>query len=450
MNIIQKIFGGRKKAMSFQGYTVGAAPVYFTWNKQSKAYSENDSVYTVIKRIARKASSVPIYAYKPKSDIQKYKAASKGAQNQSSIRRLFIERVKALDEIDTNNPLAKLMQNPNPSQGSDAFFEGLFSFYALRGEAFIWLNRGGIENGEVLEMYIIPPDNMSLVPDPTDLYGVMGWLFDINGKQVPIPKEDIIHWKTFNPVFDAVHRTHLRGFDPLQPLGRRVQMDNDSMDAAVAMFQNGGAKGVLYNETLDQLTPDQATQLKSVVDSKINNTAMKAAVATLQGKWGYVDIGKDSTDMQLLQSQDMTLTRIANGLGADADLFVSGQTFSNKEWAQKNLVLQLVMPMCFSLRDELNRSLVPAFKGNAFVDFDFSMLPELQDDIAKLSTTYNGLFDRGIISGNEYRELAGFEKTDNPIHEMYLITGQYNMLEDVTMQPEEPQQDNLKYNDYGS
>lgn len=455
MSIFDKLFGRKQKtkAMTFNGYAVGGVPAYLPWENNSKAYQENDTVYTVVKRASMKAANVPLYAYKSKSDIRKYKSISTGNQTRQSLHRYFIERAKALDEVDTNSDLAKLLQNPNPMQGADAFYEGIFSFRILRGEAFIWLNRGGIEGGRVLEMYLIPPDLMALDPDPVDLYRVKQWLFQVNGAQLPIAVEDIIHWKSFNPEFDAVQRTHLRGFDPLKPMKRRVQQDNDSQDAAVAMFQNGGAKGVIFNEDYTSLTEVQESQMRGVIDRKLNNTQVKSAVAALQGKWGYLDIGKDSVDMDLIKSQDLTLSRIANALGVDADVFLSGQTFSNKEWSNRNMVLQLIMPLCNSLRDELNRKLVPAFKGQYFCDFDFSLVPELQEDLTKMSSVWNGLFDRGLLNGNEMRELTGFEKTTNPLHEMYMITGNYSPLEDITMQEDTVQdqqqdEDLSKYRDY--
>jgi HK97 family phage portal protein len=271
----------------------------------------------------------------------------------------------------------------------------------------------------------------------------------LGGKFIPIAKTDIIHWKTFNPNFDAVDRSHLRGFNPLIPLKRRLQQDNDAMEAAVAMFQNGGAKGVLTNETLDNLTPEQAGQLRSVIDNKVNNAAMKAAVATLQGKWDYLDIGKDSVDMQLLDSQDKTMERIAMALGVDPDILVPGQSFSNKEWAQKKFVTDLIMPMCNSLRDELNRGLVTSFKSREYLDFDFSAIPELQDDYSKMSTVYNGMFDRGAITGNEYRQLLGFEPTTEQMHSKYLITGNYGLIEDIDVPNESGSHDESEeYNDY--
>ena len=449
MSWITKFLGIEKiktKAMSFPGIYIGNHVNFFRWDKDANAYTNNDTVFTVIKKIARKASNVPLYTYMPKNQtsLKRYKHSPI-----NNVQRYQLDKVKALDEVVSNSALSELINNPNPSQGADSFYEGLFSFYALFGECFIWLNRGGIENGEVLEMYILPPAKVEIVPDPQDLYGVTGYLIDLGGKFIPIAKTDIIHWKTFNPNFDAVDRSHLRGFNPLIPLKRRLQQDNDAMEAAVAMFQNGGAKGVLTNETLDNLSPEQAGQLKSVIDNKINNAAMKAAVATLQGKWDYLDIGKDSVDMQLLDSQDKTMERIAMALGVDPDILVPGQSFSNKEWAQKKFVTDLIMPMCNSLRDELNRGLVTSFKSREYLDFDFSAIPELQDDYSKMSTVYNGMFDRGAITGNEYRQLLGFEPTTEQMHGKYLITGNYGLIEDIDV-PNEPgsHDESGEYNDY--
>ncbi|HEX4875754.1 MAG TPA: phage portal protein [Chitinophagaceae bacterium] len=427
MNWFQKLF--KRKGMTFAGVNVGTAPTYFKWDKNSDAYVSNDTIFTVVKKIGRKASSIPIHVYKPKKKKVGYKYTP-------DLKRLMVERVKEVSEVIEDSDFAKLIMRPNPMQGADAFYEGVFSFYVLRGECFIWLNRGGFENGKPLEMYAIPPDKIELVPDPNDLHGILGYLFDVNGRQVPLPKEDVIHWKTFTPEFDAYERTHSRGFDPLRPLKRRLQQDNDAMEAAVAMFQNGGAKGVLYNETYTDLTPEQSTQMNGVISRKINNQEMKAAVAALQGKWGYLDIGKDSVDMELLKSQQITLERIAMVMGVDPDILITGQSFSNKEWAQKKFVTDLIMPMCNSLRDELNRVLAPSFKEGV-IDFDFTQVPELAEDISKMWTVWGGLFDRGVINAKELRQLTGFEESGNALHERFLITGNYGLLEDVQI-PDEP------------
>jgi HK97 family phage portal protein len=348
-----------------------------------------------------------------------------------------------LDEVDQSSNLAKLLMKPNPNQGADAFFEGVFSFYFLKGESFIWLNRGGKEGGEVLEMYIVPPSKITLVADEQDLYGIKYYLLDIGGKPIPIQKEDILHWKTFNPEFDAQTRSHLRGFDPMKPLKRRLQQDNDSMDAAVAMFQNGGAKGVIFEKSLIDLTPTQETQLQKVVDTKLNNNKMKAAIAQLQGDWGYLDLGLNSVDMQLLGAQELTLKRLCAAFGFPYEFFQSDTTFANKEMAQKGWVSNIIMAACNSFRDEFNRTVTASFKSG-FCDFEFDMLPEMQEDVKEMATTYALLHDRGIINTDEFRELSGFEPSGNPIHKLFMYNGV--PIEDIIT----PAQDNTtsKWNDY--
>ena len=443
MSFITKLLGIDKLLnRSFNSTLVGGLPTYRSFND---AYETNDTVYTVIKKIGLKAANVPIYTYKPKpgANLKRYKAMPA-----NNIQRLQIEKVKSLDEIDVVTALSKLIQRPNPYIGSDAFWEGVFSFRAYRGEAFIWKNRGGIEGGEPLELYVLPPDQVAVVPAKNDPFTIIGYILDIGGKQIPLAKDDVIHWKSFNPEAIGTDGDHLRGFDPMAPLKRRLQQDQDAMDAAVAMFQNGGARGILYNETFDDLTPDQKSQLKGAVDTAVNNKLVKHTVAVMQGKWNYADLGSTSVDMELLKSQTITLERIAMALGVDPDVLIPGQSFSNKEWAQKKFVTDLIMPLCNSLRDELNRSLKPDFKDNVFIDFDFSLIPELQDDFSKMISVYTAMLDRGALNGNEFRELLGFETTNDPMHQQFLITGNYTPIGDAMIPNEQPVDPNMKYLDY--
>ena len=445
MNLLAKALG-IDKLINRQVNTVlqqiGGTPNYGKFND---AYESNDTVFTVIKKIGMKAASVPMYAYKPKSDqsAKRYKSVPF-----NNLLKRQVEKVKSLDEMDQNSALAKLIQRPNPYIGADAFWDGVFSFRAYRGEVFMWKNRGGKENGEVLELYVLPPDQVAVVPVKNDPFAIYGYILEIGGKQIALPKEDVIHWKSFNPCPISTNGEQLRGFDPMQPLTRRLQQDQDAMDAAVAMFSNQGGRGFVYNESLDTLTPEQMTQIKSVIDGKLNNKLLKGSVATLQGKWGYVDVGKSSVDMELLKSQGLTLERIALGLGIDPDVLIPGQSFSNKEWAQKKFVTDLIMPLCNSLRDELNRSLRIDFKDNSFIDFDFSLLPELQEDYSKMITVYTSMFDRGALNGNEFRELLGFETTNDPMHQQFLITGNYTPIGDAMIPNEQPVDPNMKYLDY--
>jgi len=420
MTIKQFFAGFRKKAMSFGRMIFTNNPaMYIEWNRREE-YLKSDAVYSIVQTIATKAASVPLYVYKPKADATKYFRMTKSG---AAFGRMYQERVKALGEIVADNELSRLLMNPNPSQGADAFYVGVFSFYKLFGECFIWLNRGGIEGGKVLEMYLIPPHMVTILPDPMDLYGVAAYRFDLSGQVVDVPKEQVLHWKNFNPQFDAINRTHLRGFSPLVPGSKRVQMDSDATDATVAMYQNGGARGALTNEMLSDLTPEQEGDLRGLINGRANGTAVKSMVATLPGKWQYLDMGLSSVDMQLLLGQEMTMKRLCALFGCPYELFQSDTTFANKEMAMKSLITNTIMPMCYSFRDELNRVLSD---GKTYADFDFSTLPEMQDDMSKIVAAAK---DSWWITPNEKRELTGYDPLkDAAMDRIYVPTG----IEDIS------------------
>jgi HK97 family phage portal protein len=327
------------------------------------SFNTNIYYYSIIRTITRKFAAPPRYVVKS--------TTNKGR--------------KALSNA-VDNELSQLLAKPNTYQGADEFWEAIAGYYTIAGEAFIWKNRGVLEKGKPVELYVLPPQCIEIVPDPEDIFGVLYYNFNVNGTQIRIEKDDIIHWKTFNPNFDGATREHLRGFNPLQAQAKTITASNDSVDAQVAMMQNGGAKGVLYNETLNNLSPTQETGLRGVVDKKINNKTVKAAVATMQGKWGYLNLGASSIDMQLLEATESTIKALCNANGLPYELFQSDTTFANKEQALIYYVTNVLQPMTASLDNVMTNGLSKDFGGAGDIMTDLSELPEMATLNAKLIT----------------------------------------------------------------
>lgn len=376
-----------------------------------EAYLSNADMYSLIQMDVKKFASIPVNTYKVKVDEKKtwndYKAHHKAYRGKATIA---MQR-KALEEVDENNEVSKLLRRPNPYQGADQFWQTVRGFFDLTGETFIWKSR--LENGKIDALYCLPTQYMlvigSAVPDILGMYAVDGYVLRVNGKDTVILKEDIIHWKGWTPEFDMYTREQLRGMSPLKALMKSVTASNDATDAMVAMYQNGGAKGVLFNETLDELDPAQQSQLKGVIDRKINNKQVKAAVAALQGKWGYLDLGMSSVDMQLLESLKITRKQFADAMGIPADLVEGDKTYANREQSMKDWVSNSLYPAWKSLCDELNRGLAMEFgldNARVVVDVDVSLLPEMQDDQKMLTeiaekSWWMDVYNRQVFTGNE-------------------------------------------------
>ena len=410
------------------------------------AYCNNSTVYTIISLMARKFGFIPRYLFEVEKDANesasKYQKQLKSFNPNISAQRLKNMLSKAYqDKVDEQNPLQNLLMQPNPLQGQDAYYQSIYTFKKLTGNAFVWLNRNvddTIEGSDrlnypIMSMWVLPSQYVTLVVDrsifPADIIGYQFW--GSGGIPIFLPKEDILHWKDPNPLYDSYNFQQLYGLSPLYPGMKLISQDDAARDAAVAMFQNGGARGVLYNESFDNLTEKQVAQADKAIDTKINNKAMKSAVAQLPGKWGYLFTGESAVDMQLMEAQDRTFQRICNLLGCNPQLFDTQTTFNNVEQARKDLITNAICPDACSFRDEENRVLLQAFgytQDQYCIDIDVTDLPELQDDMEKLTAR---VMSNWTLSVDEKREELGFDPIGGPEGETRFIPTTLTTMEDA-------------------
>lgn len=413
------------------------------------AYCNNASVYTVINTIAKKFGYIPRYVYqiKDKPAAQAYSKYIK--QKDFNLSKAIKLRKKAYEEQVVDNKLSQLLKHPNPQQGQDDFFTLCDIYYDSTGECFIWLNRGELQQvnefGEledvvgdarlkkpIIEMWVLPSQFMAINVDRNDMMGeILNYIFIKNGTQMYIPKEDIIHWKTGNPQYDAFNYTHLRGLSPLQPGKKLLTGDNAAMDAMTAMYQNGGSKGIAFEKSGKQLTRVQISALDDALDSKVNNRSMKGAVVQTPGDWGYIDLAVNAVDMDLMEGQDKMRDYFCNLYQMNPNLLKSGQTFDNLEQARKDFITQTVLPRACSQRDELNRGLLMAFgftEDSFSIDVDVTNLPELQDDMGKQVTSLNTAW---WLTGNEKRQEMNEESLPDENMDKIVLPTTMGLLDDI-------------------
>jgi HK97 family phage portal protein len=465
------IYNYRSGALQQMPLTFGQPAVYPTGDIASfiDAFSTNASIYTVVSTIANKFGYLPRYVYEiidedAADDYQKYiglkdfkayqaiklhKKAYKRITRQKKI--VFGRRfTKGYNEMEVDNPLSDLLKRPNTLYGQDSFFELLDVYYELTGDGFIWLNRGDmpittnpsqpVVEGQaryampVLSMYVLPSQYIAMNVNRNSLTGeILNYIFITKNTQYYIPVEDIIHWKTPNPKYDSYNYTHLRGLSPLSAGQRLYVGDDAATDAMVAMHQNGGTKGVMYNADMKNLTPMQISALDDALDNKINNRSMKGSVVQTPGDWGYLDLSQNAVDMQLLASQDKMFSRICNLYRVNPNFFLSGQTFDNLEQARKDFITQTVMPRACSSRDEMNRVLLQAFgldENQYAIDIDITNLPEMQDDMAK---QVQALAAAWWFSPNERLEQMNEERSEDPNMDKIWIPNNLTLMDDAAV-----------------
>ncbi len=422
-NFLTKLFGGGrvpKDTANTSIWATGTKAVYPNFNSNypvQRAFSNNAAVYSIVKKDSKKFGSIPRYV-------------EKKSQEQKS------------EEDRLEGPLTELLNRPNKYEGQDAFFTKVRAYYKVCGESYIWLNRGDTDaivgddfmplddeahsKKPILEMYVLPAQDIVVIPDDDNVYGIIGYSLQ-SRPDIKFREVDVIQWKDINLAWDAFSRPQVRGMSPFQP-GRKIVTANESAtDMTVAMNQNGGAKVLLSNEIGGQ-NPQQQSQVQKVLDEKINNIDAKGAVAAFQGKWSAHQLGLSSIDMDILKGKEFSMQEICFMLGMPYELFDSQTTFANKEMAQKGWVLNEIQPDCKQLDGELNRFLPKAFglEGIAVICSDFDALPELQID-KKAQVEW---LSKAPLSANEQREALGYEESDEEGADKIIIGDK--TLEDIT------------------
>jgi len=434
----------RQNSPGLFGTFVGGPAVYPDPNAErwvKEAFSGNGSVYTIVSRAASKFGSIPRYVYKIKDKNADRQLKALYKQRGYKLQQVLDLQKKAYDEQLVENALSELLARPNPMHGQDAFYELAKVYKMVTGEAFIWLNRGDItgmtddqaDAEQPLEMYVLPTQFIEIIPDPADVWSGIGYYFQVAGERHFIRWNDMIHWKSPNPNFDAIARTHMRGLSPLQPGNKWVTEDDSATDAAVAMQQNDGAKGVLFNKMMGNMSPEQKSKIDQLVNRKINNRSLKGAVTAMEGDWGYAAMGQTGQEMELVDVRSAGFKRLCNLFGVPPQIFDTESTFNNVESAGKSFINNLIAPAAASLRDEMNLKLLPAFGLDKTYthDIDISQLPELQTEMKDLVDT---LFKAWWMTGNEKRAAQNLEQdTANPNMDKYMIPNNLIDIDDATM-----------------
>lgn len=395
-------------------------------------YASNADVYAIISLLARKASSIPWYVYKKKTDkgsriaLDRYKSLTKGLHSFDVYQEALKWREKAMDDVVEDSDLARLIARPNPTQGQDKFFESLCVWYWLTGEGFVWGNDGNSDNptAPIVEMFPLPSQAMDHVLDAADIFGVAGWKLMV-GQGIYLPKEDVCQWKMANPLVTDDH-VGIRGLSPIQAAYRTMMMGAEAENAAWAMAKNGGSKGLLTPEPVGNIVPnfsrEQADRIKEYLNRYINGSANSGNISVAETPWKYQSFGMSSVDMQLLESQKLTLEKLCRVFGVPVVLFSpDNMADNNYQNALRDLVTNTIVPAIASLRDELNRWLVKRNGSSVeFIDFDIQALPELQRDIEKL---VSGLVGASWLTLDEKREAMGYEPMGGAAAKIYVNSG---------------------------
>jgi HK97 family phage portal protein len=174
--------------------------------------------------------------------------------------------------------------------------------------------------------------------------------------------------------------------------------------------------------------------IKRAVNEDMNGIDNKGRINVLQTPWDYLNFGLSSVDMDLVKTMQMSMHQWCRVFGLPAVIFdTDTSSYNNYQNAMRDLMTNTVIPTCASLRDELNKWLVPRFGENVYIDFDITALPEMQQDMERMSRI---LRDANWLTYDEKRVAMNYEELGGAYATSYVSNGLIpidQVLMDLTM-----------------
>jgi HK97 family phage portal protein len=183
------------------------------------------------------------------------------------------------------------------------------------------------------------------------------------------------------------------------------------------MYSYGHPPGILSkkSEAGDDTTAEQESKFRERYKLKYQGVDNMAIPIFTMGEMAYTKIGYDNLkELEIVSMSEHGRRIFCNILQVPAQLFndTAASTYNNMTEASKTIYTNRLIPDVTQFCNGINR--VIRYYGDFYLKPDFSNIEALQDDNTKKSEWVSRMFRDGIITGDDYLELMGKERTGLP------------------------------------
>jgi len=294
----------------------------------------------------------------------------------------------------TEHAVLDLLQRPNPGQPGREFFEMLYGFLLVAGNAYV--EKAEVENS-VRELYALRPDRMKAVASAS------GWPeayeYSVNGQSVRLPRQQVLHLKLFNPLNDHY------GMSPLEAAQRSIDTHNAAAAWNKAMLDNSArpSGALVYAGSDGHLTADQFERLKKELEASYQGATNAGRPMVLEGGLDWKEMGYSPREMEFIEAKNAAAREIALAFGVPPMLLgIPGDnTFANYAEANRAFWRQTVVPLASRVAEALT----------SFLGDGLRLMQDL-DQVEALSQDREALWSRieraSFLTRDEKREAVGY------------------------------------------
>lgn len=406
-----------KAAHSMVGYfgVNNAGKNYKYQDLAAEGYMKNAIVYRCVNEISKGASSVPYM-------------------------------LKTGDQVIERHPLIDLMDRPNPLQSYSEFFNSLYGFLMLSGNAYVL--KVGSERGAPRELHLLRPDRIEIkasqgatMPERYN-YMMNGRVENSYEVDQDTGFSELKHIKLWNPLDDFY------GCSPLSAAAVEVDQHNLASTHNINLLSNGARPtgAVIFKPQDDagfaaNLTDAQRQQLLTDLNNRFSGAGNAGRPMLLEGDFDWKEMSLSPKDMDFLNLKHLAATDIAMCFGVPSQLVgvPDAQTYANVSEARLALYEETIIPFLRKVESDINEWLVPLFGENMEFEYDIDKIPALAERRRKIYENVTSAVREGIITRNEARETLGYSPIEGG-DDVYISATLFPLGSEATPPPEEDEE----------
>jgi HK97 family phage portal protein len=345
-------------------------PIFPDWTAQRairEGLKVSSWVYACIYLIAKSASQVPWF-------VEEIDLEGKGRR------------------VPLNHPYQQLMDRPNRFWSRQTYIELVVMSLYLAGNSITNKVRLGTgQNGEVKELWWIPPDNVNVVPADPGYIAHYEQTRD-GGVVARAPVDDVIHHMFVDP------SCTYWGMAPLQPGGRAVDTDVEAANWNKAALQNRAvADGAWVSD--NWMSDEQYDVTKGQIARQHQGSKNARVPFVVGGSMKWQQMALTPVDMDYLDSRKLNREEICAVFGVPPVLvgILDRATYANIDTARRIFWENTMVPLLDDLRDTFNIQLTPDFENGQRLRlvYDLKKVPAMVDVFNRKVDVGKKLFDMG-------------------------------------------------------
>ncbi len=389
MNIIKKLFGKTEQKKGFE-YN---EQQWSSWGNPSGGMEKmglnqyKGWVYRAIKLISQEVATIDLTLYKNGKEVEDQK-------------------------------ILKPLYNPNKILTRTELISNTQSYLELLGACYWYTPL--TEAGKPVGIWILRPDLVKVVKSKEMENPIKGYVYTINGNQIPFDEKEVIPFWEFNP------KSPIAGYSTLRATGMAVDTDNETKKWNSKFFKNSARPDVIleYAGTMDE-AKYRKTQAQWEAKHKGGGNAHKMAILSgglKMQKWNY-----SQKEMDFIEQRKFSRDEIFTGFGVPKDLMTNeNASLAGSKTALWHFLRFTINPKMQSLLDTLNDYYLERNFGK---EYEFKYTNPTPQDKKEIRDDLTAGHNKWITT-NEAREIQGLDPIENG-DTIYVPFGQVPLGEEI-------------------